>query len=408
MVEASDLLLGVVGKTNVGKSTFFSAATMVPVEIENRPFVTIEPNVGVAYVRSRCAHTELGLEKCDPVNSVCLGGWRMIPVKLMDVAGLVPGAHEGRGLGNQFLDHLRRADGLLLVVDASGATDPEGVPVKPGTYDPVEEVATMLREVDEWIYSVVRKDWDKVAKQIDTLQAGDVAGGLAQRLSGFSITRRHVAQALDDTGLADKKLSNWSQDELKVFLKRVREVAKPFVIVANKVDVPGAEENVKRLKEAYGNDTVVPASALAELLLKKLARKGIVRYIPGDPSFEIADENGLSGREKIALERIRELMARYDGTGVQRALDTLVFKKLGMIPVYPVDDPNKYTDKEGRILPDVVLIPQGTTARQLAYKIHSDLGDTFIYAINAKTKQRIGESYVLNPGDVIKIVAAKR
>ncbi|MEB3787156.1 MAG: redox-regulated ATPase YchF [Desulfurococcales archaeon] len=408
MVEASNILLGVVGKTNVGKSTFFSAATMVPVEIENRPFVTIEPNVGVAYVKTRCAHVELGLEKCDPVNSVCLSGWRMIPVKLMDVAGLVPGAHEGRGLGNQFLDHLRRADGLLLVVDASGATDPEGVPVKPGMFDPVEEVAAMLREIDEWIYNTVRKDWDKVAKQIDTLQAGDIAGGLAQRLSGFSITRRHVAQALDETGLANKKLSNWTPDELRAFLKRVREISKPYVIVANKIDMPGAEENLERLRRAYGEDTVVPTSALAELLLKKLAREGVVRYIPGDSSFEIVKGEKLSKKEKLALEKIRELMARHGGTGVQQAIDTLVLRKLDMIPVYPVDDPNKYTDKEGRVLPDVVLVPRGTTARQLAYKIHSDLGETFIYAINAKTKQRIGESYVLNPGDVIKIVAAKR
>ena len=408
-MEASDILIGVVGKTNVGKSTFFAAATEVTVEIGNRPFVTIEPNIGVGYVRKRCVHVELGLEKCDASNSLCLKGWRMIPVRMMDVAGLVPGAHMGRGLGNRFLDDLRRADVILLIVDASGSTSPEGVPVKPGTYDPVEEVEFVIREFDEWLYRNISKDWSKVARTIDSSQVLDVPGALAQRLSGFSIRKEHVIKALEETGLEGKKLTNWSEEELREFIVAVRRASKPMVIVANKIDLPGAEENLKRLREAFPGIPVVPASAASELLLRKLARQGIIEYVPGDSDFRVKDPGRLDEKTSRLLGLVRErVLKKYGGTGVQQAINTAVLDVLNMIAVYPVDDPNKFTDKNGRILPDVLLVPRGTTARELAYRIHTDLGETFLYAINARTKQRVGESYVLQDNDVIKIVAAKR
>ena len=113
--------IGLAGKPNAGKSTFFKSATLIDVAIANYPFTTIEPNVGIAYVRTRCVCRELGID-CGK----CVDGWRFIPVKLIDVAGLVPGAHEGRGLGNEFLDNLRQAEGVIHVVDASGSTDEEG------------------------------------------------------------------------------------------------------------------------------------------------------------------------------------------------------------------------------------------------------------------------------------------
>jgi len=408
-LEPSNILIGVVGKTNVGKSTFFAAATEAPVEIGNRPFVTIEPNVGVGYVRKKCVHVELGLARCDASNSVCMSGWRMIPVKMMDVAGLVPGAHQGRGLGNKFLDDLRRADVLLLVVDASGSTSPEGVPAKPGTFDPVEEVEFVIRELDEWMYRIISKDWTKLARTIDSSQTLDVPGALAQRLSGLSVRKEHVVRALEETGLADKKLTTWSEEELRSFVVAVRKASKPMVIVANKADIPVARENIERLKRRFPGIPVVPTSAASELLLRKLAKAGAIRYIPGDPDFEIVDPGLIDERTRKLLDLIRERVLKvYRNTGVQQAINTAVLDVLGMIAVYPVDDPNKFTDKNGRILPDVLLVPRGTTARQLAYRIHTDLGETFLYAINAKTKQRVGESYVLQDNDVIKIVAAKR
>ncbi len=406
-MEAGNILVGVVGKTNVGKSTFFAAATEVPVKIENRPFVTIDPNVGVAYVRKRCAHVELGLPRCDPVNSMCVEGWRFIPVKMMDVAGLVPGAHAGRGLGNRFLDSLRRADVLLLVVDASGSTDAEGVPVGPGAYDPVEEAKAMIREIDEWMFQNIKRDWERFARRVDTGGTIDLVGALAQRLSGFEIRRSHVAEALEATGLAEKRLSTWSDEDLKTFVSEVRKRAKPIVIVANKVDLPGAEENVKRLERELREYKVIPASALAELFLRRAAKSGAIKYLPGDPDFTEADTSKLDSKARRILEKIREeIMRKWGGTGVQQALNTAVFDALGMIVVYPVEDINRYSDRNGRVLPDALLMARGSTARDLAYRIHSDLGKTFLYAIDARTRQRLGESYVLRDGDVIRIVAA--
>ncbi|HIP85758.1 MAG TPA: redox-regulated ATPase YchF, partial [Pyrodictium sp.] len=239
-------LVGVVGKTNVGKSTFFAAATMASVEIGNRPFVTLEPSVGVGYVRVRCAHTELGLPRCNPAKGYCVNGWRFVPVKLADVPGLIPGAHEGRGLGNQFLDKIRQADAILLIVDAAGATDADGNPVPPGTYDPVEEVRFLERELDEWIYSIIKRDWDKFAMKVATT-GENVVDALARRLSGLSVRREHVEKALEYAGLVDKKLTSWSQEDLKMFATGIRR-AKPIVVVANKADIPEAEDNVKRMR----------------------------------------------------------------------------------------------------------------------------------------------------------------
>lgn len=404
-VEASSILLGVVGKTNVGKSTFFSAATEVDVPIENRPFVTIDPSVGVAYVKRVCPHVELGLTGCNASNSICRLGWRFIPVKIIDVAGLVPGAHEGRGLGNKFLDHLRRADALLLVVDASGSTDEEGRPVKPGSYDPVLEVKQMVFEIEEWMFNIVARDWDKLARYIDTSGAVDVPGALAQRLSGLSILRNHVIRALETTGLESKRLTSWGRGDLRFFVSELRRIAKPIIIVANKADVPLAEDNVRKLREEFKGTPVVPTSSLAELMLRRAAAKNIIEYTPGDRDFKVV---GSPSRDLAkALEMIRELVLRkWGSTGVQEALNEAVFNSLDNIVVYPVEDHVKLTDKQGRVLPDAFIMPRGSTARDLAYRIHTDLGETFLYAINAKTKQRVGESYKLNDGDVIKIVAS--
>ena len=403
-MPAPERLAGVVGKTNVGKSTFFAAATMAPVEIGNRPFVTLEPNIGIGYVRVKCAHTELGLPRCDPAKGYCVNGWRFVPVKLADMPGLIPGAHKGRGLGNQFLDKIRQADAILLVVDAAGATDADGNPVPPGTYDPVEEVRFLERELDEWIYSIIRRDWDKFALRVSTT-GESVAEALARRLSGLSVRREHVERALENAGLVGKKLTSWGQDDLRLFATEIRR-SKPIVVAANKADIPEAEDNIKRMRRELEHP-IVPASALAELVLRKAARAGYIRYIPGDSDFEIVDDSRLSSKQKRGLEYIREnVLKKWGSTGVQQAINKVFLEALNMVVVYPVEDASKYTDGRGRVLPDAYLVPRGTTARELAYMVHTDLGRTFLYAINAKTRMRVGEDYVLQDGDVIKVVAA--
>jgi len=400
-----EIVIGVVGKTNVGKSTFFAAATETSVEIENRPFTTIEPNIGIGYVRKKCVHVELGLPRCDPRNSICIKGNRFIPVKLMDIAGLVPGAHMGRGLGNKFLDDIRQTDAILLVVDASGATSEDGVSVKPGSFDPVKEVEFVINEIDMWIFQNVKRDWGKFSRTLDTGSFTDKYSAIAQRFSGFSINKNHIVKAFESMGKRPEKLSTWSDNDILEFVRVLRSISKPILIVANKADHPFAAENIERLKQAFPGIPVVPVSSISELALKRAARKGLIEYVPGDPDFTV--KVSLEQRQADALERIRgEVLKKWGSTGVQEALNKIVLEVLNMIVVYPVEDATHFTDKQGRILPDAFLVPKGTTARELAYMIHTDLGKGFLYAVNAKTKQRIGENYTLKDGDVIKIVSS--
>ncbi len=399
-------IIGIVGKTNVGKSTLFAALTLAPVTIANHPFTTINPNIGVGYVRKRCVHVELGLKNCNPRTGACIRGYRFIPVKLMDVAGLIPGASKGRGLGNKFMDDLRQADALIHVVDASGSTSLEGNPAKPCTHDPVEEARLIRREIDEWFISVVKRVWEnKISRQIHMVN--NPIEYIAQNLSGLSINKNHVLEAIRHAGLEDKKPKSWSINDVIGFAKALRIISKPVIIAANKADLPCAEENIKRLKEEFGEEWVVPVSGLAEYILRKAALKKLIDYLPGDSDFKIIDESRLTREQKHALELVRrKVLDKYGSTGVQELINRVVFKVLKLIVVYPVEDHNRYSDHYGNILPDAYLVPQGTTARELAYMIHTDLGKTFLYAINAKTKERVGEDYVLRDNDVIKIVAA--
>jgi ribosome-binding ATPase YchF (GTP1/OBG family) len=399
-------LIGIIGKTNVGKSTLFSALTMIPVKIADHPFTTIEPNVGVAYVRKKCVHTELGLSRCNPRSGYCVRGERFIPLKVIDVAGLIPGSSQGRGLGNKFMDDLRQADVLIHVVDASGSTDLEGNRAKPGTYDPVEEAVLIRREVDEWFKSVVLRVWNsKIARMLLTSQ--NPIDVIYQNLTGLSIKRRHVVEAIKLADLEAKHPKTWSTSDIESFSLKLREVSKPIIIAANKVDYPEALDNVKRLIEKFGEENVVPVSALAELILRKASAAGLLDYLPGDSTFRVISEK-VTREQLRVLELIEQnVLKRYGTTGVQELLRRAVFSKLNMITVYPVENESEYTDHHGNVLPDAYLVERGTTARDLAYMIHTDLGESFLYAIDAKRKRRVGESYILEDDDVIKIVATK-
>ncbi|MFP3260287.1 MAG: redox-regulated ATPase YchF [Sulfolobus sp.] len=394
------ITIGLIGKTNVGKSTFFSASTLIDVEIANRPFVTIEPNVGIAYVKTKCVHTEFGV-KCNPRNSVCIGDYRFIPVKLVDVAGLIPGAHEGRGLGNKFLDDLRKADVLIHVVDASGSTNEEGIPVPPGTRNPEEDIKFIIDEINEWFYSIISKDWAKFARNID-LSNKDPVEELLAKLSGLSINKTQIIETLRETKLENVKLMQWSEEDLRNFSKKLREISKPIVIAANKIDILESRKFIDNLKKKY--KWVIPTSAEAELALRKASKAGLIEYIPGESDFKITRE--LSGKQKQALEYIKKnVLEVYGSTGVQQAINTAVFEALGMIVVYPVEDEKKLTDHNGNVLPDAILIKRGSTPRDLASLIHTELAKGFLYAINVKKKIRVGEDYQLQNNDVIKIVS---
>ncbi|MEM0152891.1 MAG: redox-regulated ATPase YchF [Ignisphaera sp.] len=398
--------MGLLGKTNVGKSTFFSAATLITVKIENRPFVTMEPNTGIAYVRKTCIHRELGLPRCTPVTSICINGERFIPIVLVDLPGLVKDAHKGRGLGNRFLDSIRQADALIHVVDASGSTDEDGRPVKPGFRNPIDDVLTIEYEYEEWMYGIISRDWPRFSRGLDHLNPGQVVDSLAQRLSGLSITREHVVKALALSKLENVKPSSWRDEELRMFIHNLRIVAKPIIIAANKIDIPEAVDVLKEMRRALPDRIIVPVSALGELILRKAAEKKIIEYIPGDPSFKITDATGVTQQQLRVLESINRILKEFGGTGVQQTLNRAIFDALNRIVVYPVEDSDSYTDSKGNILPDSYLVPRGTKAIELAYMVHTDLGKRFLYAIDAKTKQRVGKDYTLKDNDVIEIVAA--
>lgn len=401
-------IIGIVGKTNVGKSTLFSAMTMVPVKIADHPFTTIEPNIGVTYLRKKCVHVELNLMGCNPRSGYCVKGYRFIPVKIIDVAGLIPGASKGRGLGNKFMDDLRQADVLIHVVDASGSTDLEGNKSKPGTNDPVEEAKLIILEINEWFKSVVLRVWStKIARTIVTAQ--NPVDIIFQNLSGLSIKRRQVLDAINLAGLDNKHPKTWNQNDIENFAVKLREVSKPIIIAANKIDYPEAIDNVKKLIETFGEENIVPVSALAELILRKANQAGVIDYLPGDEEFRLKSPRETLPKDQAkVLELIeRNVFKVFKTTGVQELLRKTIYDKLKLITVYPVEDENKYMDHYGNILPDAYLVEQGTTARELAYMVHTDLGNSFLYAIDAKRKRRIGESHVLEDDDVIKIVATK-
>ena len=405
MQRSYSRLLGVVGKPNTGKSTFFSAATLALAEIANYPFTTIKPNRGIGYVRTQCVHTEFNVDD-NPKNSLCIDGARLIPVEMIDVAGLVPGAYEGRGLGNQFLDEICRADALIHVVDASGGIDSEGRLCKPGEHDPVEDVRFLEREITMWIASVLKKNWAKLARASEA-ESHDLAFMLEERLTGLGIKRNQILEAARKTGLNVEKAIAWSEQNLIAFVDALRRISKPMIIVANKVDLPTARSNLERLRKL--NYTVVPCCAEAELALRRAAEHNLLQYKPGDNNFKIIQPEKLSQNQTIALETIREKILSLQGsTGVQEALNQAYFKLLNMIAIYSVEDVEHLSDHNGRVLPDVYLVPHGTTARQFAYLIHSELGESFIYAINARDKKRIGEEAVLEDQDVISVVSARR
>lgn len=398
------MLIGIVGKPNCGKTTFLNAACMTTAKVADYPFTTIEPNPGTAYVRTPCVCKELNV-KDNPKNSFCLNGIRLVPIELLDVAGLVPGAWEGKGLGNKFLDDLIRADLLIHVVDVSGSTDAEGKLVPAGSWDPIEDIKFLENELVMWISSLIKRDWHKFTRQIE-VERGSFVDKMAQRLSGLSIDKSHILAALKDSELMGIKPFKWDDEQIYNFTASLRKVAKQQIIVANKADVKTAEKNIERIRE-YTKDIVIPACCLGEYYLRKFAEDGKINYIPGDPTFEILKPETFSENEITILNNLQELMNKYGSTGVQLALDKAVFEVLERIVVYPVHDVANLSDKDGNVLPDAFLIPKGTNIKDFASKIHTELAEAFIHGINAKTKKRLSENYELQNCDVVKFVSAK-
>ena len=395
------LQIAVTGKPNVGKSSFFNSATLSEAEVANYPFTTIDANAAIAYVTTDCPCAELGLT-CNPKTGKCEEGIRYIPVELIDVAGLVPGAYEGKGLGNKFLDDLSQARALIHIIDASGSTNEEGEPCEAGTHDPLDDVNFLKQEVTMWVYSILERNWPRLIRKVMSEHL-NFAKVISEQLTGAGVMLDDVIKA---ERIMNDEYDKWEKEDMLRFIDKILETAKPIIIVANKIDTPQAEENIRRLKEEYGQ--VIPASAESELALVNAAKAGLIKYHSGDDHFEIIAEDKLSGKQKQALQYIDEnVLKKYGSTGIQKTINKAVYETLENIVVYPVEDEHKFSDQKGNILPDALLIPKGSNPRDLAYCIHTDIGDGFTHAIDARRNMRISSEQELKQSDIISIISNK-
>ncbi len=398
------MLIGVVGKANVGKSTFFKAQTLANVEIANYPFTTIKPNHGTGYVRIDCVDKVFNV-KCNPRFGYCTDGKRFVPVELLDVAGLVPGAHEGKGMGNQFLDDLNQADVLIHIIDVAGSTNEKGEPVPALSYDPANDIRFLEHELDMWYLRLIEKSWDRFARSVNQ-EKPELNKAIAKQLSALRVTEKMIEKIIQKLSL-DLDIMKWDREVLLKIATELRIATKPMIIACNKIDVKGAYENFLRLKEMFPQYLLVPCSAEAELALREASRHELIDYVPNDDKFEILNEAKLTEKQKNALDFIKkEMLEKFGSTGVQKVLDIAVFELLKNIAVYPVAT-NKLTDKDGNLLPDCFLVPKEITALEFAFKVHTDIGNNFIKAVDQKTKLVVGKEHKLKHGDVVEIITSK-
>ena len=398
--------IGLIGKTNTGKTTFFNAATLGSAEISNYPFVTKQPNVGNASAITLCVHKELGVLD-SPRNSKCIDGWRFIPIELVDLPGLIKGAWEGKGLGNQFLSIAAQSDALLHIVDASGSIDASGRIAEAGTGDPVADIADIEEEVIMWYLKLLEGNYDKISRSVNS--SNDIVSSITEIFRGIGVREDHVKYALRVNELQNIKFDDFNPENRRNFCWSLREISKPTLIVANKVDLPVATENFRRLREEYKDSIIVPTSADAELTLRRAQARGLIKYLPGDERFEMTNQSSLNDKQKWALNFIRkDVLNEYMRTGVQFAINVAVFKLLRMNTVYPVADPTKMSDRSGNVLPDVYLMKTGSTVKDLAEDIHTDLAKGLLYAIDVRDGLRLPTSYHLKDRDILSIVSARK
>ena len=396
------MLIGFVGKPSVGKSTFFKAATLAEVEIAPYPFTTIKPNHGIGYVKVDCIDKEFKTQ-CQPNHGFCINHKRFVPIDLMDVAGLVPGASEGKGLGNQFLDDLRQADVFIHIVDTSGTIDETGKPAE--NYDVSKDIIFLEDELNKWFMGILIKVWKGFARKAE-LESDNFALAVANQFSGLKVKEESVKKALSKLQFKEKP-SRWSSQEILKFASELRKESKPMIIAANKIDTSKGKSNYEKLKKDFPELIIIPCSADSELALREAAKSNLIEYVPGEKNFEIKSEK-ITERQKQALENIKKkVLDEYEtGTGVQAILNYAVFDLLKYIAIFPAGA-SKLADSKGHILPDCFLLPGNSTALDFAYFLHTDFGKNFNRAIDARTKKILGKDYKLKNRDALEIVTGK-
>ena len=422
--------IGLVGKPNVGKSTFFSAATLAQVDIANYPFCTIDPNVGVAFVDARlpcpCKDLRGKLENegrlpdaeegdpaqgsiCQPRTGSCVGFRRSVPVALVDVAGLVPGASEGRGRGNAFLADLANCDVLIQVVDAAGSTDVEGQfrgaasTTEAAIQSVNEEIEFLEHELDAWIGGLLKDGWNRGVRRVQAEGEKGLMSFVQERLSGLGATNTRVVmgmQMFNSLHQSDKQPWDWDDASLHLLGQCMRQRLFPIVYAANKMDIapPG-------VLEAFPNRTMVACMADMELALRRAASAGLIDYRSGATGFQVRSDASLNDAQTKALNHMNERLKTASSTGLSKLLDTVLFDNLDHIVVYPVQDETHWVDGDGRVLPDALVVPSGIQAKPLAGLVHTDLEAGFIRGVDGRSRRVVGAEHELADGDVLKIHA---
>jgi small GTP-binding protein len=396
------VLIGIVGKPSSGKTTFLNALCNTSAKTADYPFTTINPNQGVGYVTTPCVCQELNVT-CSPRNSECINQVRKIPIKIIDVAGLVPGAHEGKGMGNQFLSDLTQADILIHVLDISGSLNEEGEQVKVGSHNPEKDIEFLENEIAHWINGILKKDWLKAVRKVKT-EKKNILDFISEKLTGLKIKKTTIHKAISIQKLNSSRVDEWNDEDILALCHEIQRIGKPIIIAANKIDRPTSLENFNILKEKYG-ELIIPTSALTDIVLNKFKASDKIQYIAETGSLTITGE--VSEKEKAVLDKIEsEILNKFGTTGIFQTLNHAVFKILGLIPVYPVADPSKFSDQDGKVLPDVYLVQKGTSVKDFAGIIHQDLYNNFIHGLDVRTNRKLSDKHELKSSDIIKIYAA--
>jgi ribosome-binding ATPase YchF (GTP1/OBG family) len=399
------LTIAIVGKTNVGKTTLFNAATLLDAKMSNYSFTTTEPNLGTAYVSDICVCRELGV-KDNPQESICIDGWRYIPIKIIDVPGLIKDAWKGRGLGNKFLSAIGQADALIHVVDASGSVDDEGKITKPGAGNPLQDVFDIESEIEKWISDIVSSNKQLIVREAAHLPLEEA---ISLAIAGIKAKLPAIKEAIKIAELENVNIENWGELDIMRFVRELLPLTKPSMIVANKMDLYLAEENYEKLSRYFSNGLVTACSAEAELVLRRAQKTGLLRYTPGSEKFTLVKGANLTSEQARAIEYVdKRVMAKWMRTGIQQALNVIVFKLLKMNMIYPVANESTFSDNHGHVLPHAHLLADGSTPIDLAGEVHSRLVEQYILALDAKTGLRLPKDYKLRHRDVIKIMTQPR